>query len=72
MKRLTIRSGSFNGVACSPDGRFLAAGSREGEVFPWQTADGKELARLAFGPDGLTVAAAGHRSTVVICDVEEA
>jgi WD40 repeat protein len=67
-------------LAFDRSGRFLAAGSREGEVRLWDMADCKQVAcldwkigavhGLAFSPDGMTVAAAGHNGTLVIWDLE--
>jgi WD40 repeat protein len=56
-------------VAFSPDGKTLAAGMEPGEVWLWDVATGKEVARLTgmgdvvrwlgFHPDGQSLVAAG-------------
>lgn len=58
-------------VQFSADGKLLAAGNYEGAVLVWDAATGKERARfrhrdgavtkLAFTPDGQTLAAAGDK-----------
>jgi WD40 repeat protein len=62
-------------LAVSPDGRRLAAGSRDGTVRVWEVASGGEMARydwgvgavrqVAFSPDGTTAAAAADHGLVV-------
>jgi WD40 repeat protein len=69
-----------NRTLFSPDGRLLAAGSREGEVRLWDTASCKPVVALdwkigavrglAFAPDGLTVAAAGHGGRLMLWDLD--
>jgi len=59
---------AFDAVAFSPDGRWLAAGDRDGLVTIWNTATGELAHRLrghiasvpalAFAPDGVRVASA--------------
>jgi hypothetical protein len=66
-------------LAFSPDGRLLAAGSREGRVRVWEVPSGRERVELdyesgkvndlAFSPDGST-AAAGCSKGVVVWDLD--
>src|SRR5262249_11136891 len=66
-------------VACSPDGKAVAVGSRDGCVYVYAPATGRLLRRLdgdqngvtglAFAPDGAALAvAAGHSEVVRIWD----
>ena len=62
-------------VAFSPDGRTMATGSRDGTVKVWDLPEARERAsyhwdigklyRVAFSPDGSTVAASGDGKVVV-------
>jgi dipeptidyl aminopeptidase/acylaminoacyl peptidase len=67
-------------TACSPDGRFIAAGGYGGEVYLWEVATGKEVHRfmghrnnvngVAFSPDGRYLLSGGHDSTMRLWDLE--
>jgi WD40 repeat protein len=67
-------------LAFHPTLPLLAAGGREGEVRLFDTNSLRETVRfdwdvgaihgLAFAPDGTTAAAAGHRSTLVVWDID--
>jgi WD40 repeat protein len=67
-------------LAFSPDGRLLAAGSRDGHLRIWEVAGGSVQAELnwgvgsvhalAFAPDGATAAATGSEGRVVVWDVD--
>jgi hypothetical protein len=71
-------------VAYSPDGRRLAAWSRDGTVQVWDAAGGQELFTLkvhtekvnsvvnsmAYSPDGRRLASAGNDRTVRVCDAD--
>ncbi len=63
----------------SPDGRLLARGDRDRETALWDTARGREVARLpapdrsraiAFSPDGRILASAGNGGSGTLWDVE--
>lgn len=67
---LTGHEGAINGVAFSPDGRFLAAGSADSTISLWDVSKGERIAELkghegkvegvAFSPDGKTLATVGE------------
>jgi tetratricopeptide (TPR) repeat protein len=73
------RVGEIWGLAFSPDGRLLAAGSYDKTVKVWESATLKEVRILgphaqavcgiAFHPDGKRLAAAGYDGTVQLWDV---
>jgi WD40 repeat protein len=76
-RRLEGHGGWVLSVAFSPDGRFLAAGSRYRGVQLWDHRTGAELARglretpvagLAFSPDGSRLAGACHDRTITVWD----
>jgi WD40 repeat protein len=67
-------------LAYSPDGRFLATGSKDGSVRFWDLTTGRDRAfrwkigevhALAFAPDGMTAAAGGEKGDIVVWDVDE-
>jgi dipeptidyl aminopeptidase/acylaminoacyl peptidase len=72
--------GEVTGVAFSPDGQRVAAGSRDGSVKLWESGTGRELQTLrgrdnqvsavAFSPDGRLLAAASSDVGVRLWEVE--
>jgi WD40 repeat protein len=68
-------------VACSPDGRTVASGGRDGSLFLWGAATGKLLHRLAdheggvtavaFARDGRALASAGKDGVVRLWGVAD-
>lgn len=76
------RKGQVRSLAFAPDSKSIAAGGTDGLVAIWETATGKErlqfrchksggVARLAFAPDGRTMAVAndGRNPATVLWDV---
>ena len=67
------------GVACAPDGSFVAAAGQDGIIRLWDPLTGKERARLrghtgavqclALVPDGKTLASGGKDATICLWDV---
>ena len=67
---LSGRESGLHGLAFSPDGAFLAAGSRTGAVTVWSVRSARAVATLrahegtvwalAFSPDGSTLATVGE------------
>jgi eukaryotic-like serine/threonine-protein kinase len=66
-------------VACSPDGRWLAAGSEDNSVLTWEIGKSAPKFRLqdhsagitavAFSPDGQYLASSSRDHTIVLWDV---
>jgi WD40 repeat protein/serine/threonine protein kinase len=76
-QRALLRGHPMSGVGClafSPDGKILASGAGDGTVKLWDTGTGKELGtiaatanrfgvrRVAFSPDGTTLAATDNNN----------
>lgn len=68
-------------LACSPDGRLIAAGQEGSRVTVWNLSTGARWQRLeghtgpvravAFSPDGSRLASAGDDATICVWNVEE-
>ncbi|MBC8874603.1 MAG: WD40 repeat domain-containing protein [Planctomycetes bacterium] len=76
------RASGAHGMDYSPDGKRLAASSRNDAVLLWDVASGKELlsyaspscdvCSTAFSPDGRQVATGMNDGTILLWDVSEA
>jgi len=79
LRRLEEATPSAVSAAFSPDGRMLAVGTLDGEVYLWKVASGQRLHVLqshsgpvydvAFSPDGGMLASGSADGTVVLWDV---
>jgi WD40 repeat protein len=73
--------GVINSVVFTPDGRALLGASSDETVRVWEAATGRPrgvfdwrlgaVHAVAVAPDGLTAAAAGEQSQVVLWDLDE-
>jgi WD40 repeat protein len=80
LARISPDHRAFEGVAFTPDGRFLLAARNDGTARVYETDAWKEAAAfdwgigrlrsLAVAPDGLRAAAGGDRGLVVVWDVD--
>jgi WD40 repeat protein len=78
-KTLTGHSDCLDSVAYSPDGRYLASGSRDNTIKIWEVATGKELRTLTghsssvlsvvYSPDGRYLASGSDDNTIKIWEV---
>ncbi len=83
LQTLTAEYGSppFSTLTFSPDGNALAAGTRDGDVYIWQVADGQliyyfdtdtqPLQSLAFSADGQQLATAASNGQVTVWQFDE-
>jgi hypothetical protein len=72
-------AGAVNGVAWSPDGKWLASAGQDGMIKVWDAVTGKEgpalrgghksVAALSWSPDGRRLASAAHDRTVKVWEV---
>ncbi|GBL16328.1 serine/threonine-protein kinase F [Microcystis aeruginosa NIES-1211] len=78
-KTLTGHSGQVYSLAYSPDGRYLASGSKDRTIKIWEVATGKGLRTLtghsgvvlsvAYSPDGRYLASGSQDKTIKIWEV---
>lgn len=82
IRRFVRPSGDFGigYLIFSPDGEYLLAGTRRGEVFLWDTETGdllqrfrghaSEVTRVAFSPDGEIFASISSDLSMILWDIE--
>ena len=73
-------SGPSNNLIISPDGKLIATSDQEGNIYLWQSEDGKQVIRLrghregitelAFSPDGKFLASASVDGTIRLWGVQ--
>jgi serine/threonine protein kinase len=78
-KTLTGHSGQVYSLAYSPDGRYLASGSKDRTIKIWEVATGKQLRTLTghssqvrsvvYSPDGRYLASGSQDNTIKIWEV---
>jgi WD40 repeat protein len=76
-RSVLVHQGNVNGLAFSPDGKWVATASFDGTARVMETATGREVSRLAhqgsglgvaFSPDGKWVATASLDGTARVID----
>jgi WD40 repeat protein len=82
-RRTETKRTGVSAIAFSPDGRWLAAGLRDGRLLVWDTKEsrpmpivprqhGARIVKIAFVPGGDTLVAGSIDGRVSLCDVGEA
>ncbi len=79
--KIEVHANQVASIAFAPGSRLLATASQDGTVRFWDVPSLSELAAydweigklrgVAFSPDGMTAAAVGEKSQVVVWDVEQ-
>ncbi len=80
LRRFSGATDTIDSVAFSDDGRYLAAGCRDGSAYVWDAIHGQLIHRLtegdgwvygvAFSPDGKYLATSHNRALVLLWDLE--